>query len=101
MSRRMPITPMTHPEAEHIKRDPDASEAASRLIVPFATSGTRRKRQGCRLAVAIDAIVLAAFLRIGQDRVRLLNVREPACGALIPGDVRMVFERETPERRLD
>src|SRR5207244_10886980 len=64
-------------------------------------STSRRNRSAHRLAVAIDAIVLASFLSIRQDRVRLLNAQELACGALIPGDVRMVSERETPERRLD
>src|SRR5262249_16457740 len=90
-----------HPETEHIKRDPEASEAASSLIVPFATLTTRRKRPARRLAVAMDAIVLASFLRIRQDLVRLLNVHEPPSGPLIPPHVLMVSEREPRERRLD
>ena len=72
---------------------PKRLERASSLIVPVPTLPTRRQRQARRLAVAIHAIVLASFLRIPQDRVRLLNVRESACGTLIPGDVGMVFER--------
>src|SRR2546428_13305075 len=81
---------------------PSYDAGGSRSSLYYARlSRTRRKRRAHRLAVAIDAIVLASFLRIRQDRVRLLNAQELACGALIPGDVRMVFERDTPKRRLD
>jgi hypothetical protein len=99
--RRPGLDLEAHPEAEHIKCDPEASETASRLIVPFATFTTRRKRQGGGLVVAIHAIVPATSLWIRQDRVCLLNVVKPEGGALALSDVRMVSVRETPERRLD
>src|SRR5262249_9728736 len=47
------------------------------------------------------AIVLATPLRIRQDRVCFLNVPEQGGGTLASGDVRMISERQTPERCLD